>query len=265
MLHDRVVQRLVALLLADLDHAGDLVGLAFADEVRDRHVDDENFQRGDAARLVDAFEKVLRDDAFERFGKRGANLVLLVGRENVDDTIDCFRRARGVQRAEDKVAGGRGGQRQLDRFQIAHFTDEKDVRVFAQRAAQGGGERVRVHADFAMLHQAILAAMHELDRVFDRDDVIVPLHVGVIHHRRQRGRFAGTGRAGDQDQALLQHRKFLQHRRQTRDLRTVRTLRRDQTEDRRDAVFLLEEIRAVTGDARNFVAEIDVARFLRRV
>ena len=51
MFHDRVVERLVAFFLAHLNHAGDLVGLAFANEVRDRHVDDENFQRGDAARV----------------------------------------------------------------------------------------------------------------------------------------------------------------------------------------------------------------------
>ena len=130
---------------------------AFADEVRDGRVDDQNFQRGDAARFVDALEKILRDDALERFGERGADLVLLVGRENVDDTIDRFGGARSVQRAEDEVTGGGRGQRQFDRFQVAHFADEDDVRIFAQRAAQGGGERLRVHADFAMVHEAVLA------------------------------------------------------------------------------------------------------------
>ena len=214
MLHDRVVERLVALLLADLDHARDLVRLAFADEVRDRHVDDENLERGDAARLVDALEKILRDDAFERFRQGGANLVLLVGRENVDDTVDRFGGARGVERAENKVTGGGRGQRELDRLQIAHFTDEKDIRIFAQRAAQSGGERTRVHADFAVLHEAVLAAMHELDRILDRDDVVLPLQIRVIHHRRERGRFAGAGRAGDEDEPFFQQRKFLQHRRQ---------------------------------------------------
>ena len=81
MVHDGVVERLVALLLADLNHARDLVRFAFADKVRDRHVDDQDLERGDPAGFVDALEKVLRDDAFERFRQRGANLVLLVGRE----------------------------------------------------------------------------------------------------------------------------------------------------------------------------------------
>ena len=73
------------------------------------------------------------------------------GRENVDDTIDRLGGARGVQRAENKVTGGCGGQRQFDCFQVAHFADEDDVRVFAQGAAQRGGKRARVHADLAML------------------------------------------------------------------------------------------------------------------
>ena len=90
MIHDRVVEGLVALLFSDLNHAGDLVSFGFADEVRDRDVDDQNFERGDPARLVDALEKVLCDHALERFGQGGADLVLLVRRENVDDSVDRF-------------------------------------------------------------------------------------------------------------------------------------------------------------------------------
>ena len=103
-------------------------------------VEDQNFQRGDTALFVDALEKVLRDDAFERFGKRGANFVLLFGRENVDDTVDRLGRAWRVQCAEDEVAGAGGDEREFDRFKIAHFADQNDVRIFAQRAAQRGGK-----------------------------------------------------------------------------------------------------------------------------
>ena len=143
MLHDRVIQRLVAVLLADLNHAGNLVGLAFAHEVRDGRGEHENFQRGHAAFFIDALEKILRDDAFERFRKRRADFVLLFGRENVDDTIDGLGGARRVQRAENQVTGAGGYERQFDGFQIAQLADQNDVRVFAQRAAQRGGERLR--------------------------------------------------------------------------------------------------------------------------
>ena len=81
MFHDGVVERLVALLLADLDHAGNLVGLALAHEVGDGGVEHEDFQGGHAAGFVDAAEEVLGDDALERFGQGRADLVLLAGRE----------------------------------------------------------------------------------------------------------------------------------------------------------------------------------------
>ena len=54
MIHDRVVERLVALLFADLNHARDLVRFGFAHEVGDGHVDHQNFQRGDPAGFVDS-------------------------------------------------------------------------------------------------------------------------------------------------------------------------------------------------------------------
>ena len=53
----------------------------------------------------------------------------------------------GVQRAEHQVAGLGGGERQADGLQVAHFADQDDVRVLAQRRAQrlAEAERVAVH------------------------------------------------------------------------------------------------------------------------
>src|SRR5204863_6113317 len=97
--------RLVALLFTHLDHTRDLVRFSFTHEVRDSHVDHENLQGRHSSRRVDALEKVLRDYAFERLGQRGSDLVLLVGGEDVDDTIDRFGSARGVEGSENKVSG----------------------------------------------------------------------------------------------------------------------------------------------------------------
>ena len=80
-----------------------------------------------------------------------------------------------MQRSENKVAGRGSGESQLNGFEITHFSDEQDVWIFTQRTAQGRGERACMHSYFAMLDEAVLTAVHELDRVLDRDDVIVSL------------------------------------------------------------------------------------------
>ena len=93
MLKNGVIQRLIALLFAYLNHAGDLMRFRFAHEIGDSHVYHQNLERGHATRSIDAFEKILRNDPFERFSQGGADLVLLIGWENVDDSINCFGRA----------------------------------------------------------------------------------------------------------------------------------------------------------------------------
>ena len=109
VLHDGVVQRLIAFFLADLNHARDLVRFSLAHEIGDGGVDDQDLKGRDASRFVDAFEKILRDDALERLGQGSADLVLLGGREDVDDTIDRLGGIGGVQCAENEVTGsGRG-------------------------------------------------------------------------------------------------------------------------------------------------------------
>ena len=45
--------------------------------------------------------------------------------------------------------------------------------IFAQRRPQRVLERVGVRPDFALVDQALLVLVHELDRILDRDDVIV--------------------------------------------------------------------------------------------
>ena len=76
--------------------------------------------------------------------------------------------------------------------------------IFAQRGAQRLLERVGVLTDLALIDQALLVRVHELDRIFDGDDVIFAGAIDVVDERGQRGRFAGAGGAGDQHQALGQ-------------------------------------------------------------
>ena len=78
-----------------------------------------------------------------------------------------------------------------------------DVRVLAQHAAQGALEGRRVLADLALVDDRVAVAVQELDRVLDRDDVLVHRPVHVVDHRRERGRLAGAGRAGEQDDPAL--------------------------------------------------------------
>src|SRR5260221_9239350 len=108
--------------------------------------------------------------------------------------------------------------------------------------------------------------MHELDRVLDRDDMVLPIFVGVTHHGRQRSGLARPGWPGDDDQAGMKHGKFLQHRRQRRveffKILEGKNFAWNLPKDCRDAIFLIKEIGAKTRDVRYLVTEIHVASFL---
>ena len=60
---------------------------------------------------------------------------------------------------------------------------------------------MRVSGDLALVDHAILMVMKKLDRVLDGQDVVVPVDVDLVDHRRERRRFTGAGRAGDEDQS----------------------------------------------------------------
>ena len=83
------------------------------------------------------------------------------------------------------------------------LADQNDVGILAQRRQQRAREGGGVHADLALADQAVLAQVHELDRILDGEDVALFARVDVIDHGGERGGLAGAGLAGDQDQAVV--------------------------------------------------------------
>ena len=75
--------------------------------------------------------------------------------------------------------------------------------ILAQRAPQRLAERLGVEPDLALVDDAVVIRMQDLDRVLDRDDVLLPVAVHVVDHRRERRRLSGAGRAGDEDEAAV--------------------------------------------------------------
>ena len=174
-----------------------------------------------------------------------------------------------MQGAEDQMARAGSHQGQLDGFQVAQFAHQDDVRILAQGAAQGSGKRLGMNADFTMVNQAVLALMHEFDRIFDGDDMIAAVLVDVIHHGGERGGLARAGGAGDHDQTAVQHAELLQHVGE-RGVELLKVLEgenfgRNLAEDCPDAILLVEEIGAEAGDVRDLVTEVHVAGFFKHL
>ena len=155
---ERLLHRLHAAARAGLHDRVDLLDLALADQVPDGVVGKEDLERGDPAHAVGRRDERLGDDALERAGELDADLVLLLGREDVDDAVDRLRRALGVQRREDEVAGLGRRERGRDRLEVAHLADEDHVGVLAQRGPERLGERRRVEADLALVDDAAAVA-----------------------------------------------------------------------------------------------------------
>ena len=147
--------------------------MALADQVGDARVRDHHLDGGDAA-AADAREQPLADDAAQDAGEDRADLLLLDAREELDHAADRLGRVDRVHRREDEVAGLGRLERGLRGLGVAELADQDHVRVLAQRAAQRLAERLGVEPDLALVDDAALVGMEDLDRVLDRDDVLLP-------------------------------------------------------------------------------------------
>ena len=168
-----------------LDGRGDAEDLVFADQVSDTRGHDQGLERSHPT-AADTRDQLLGENADDRTAQLGANLVLLIGRKHVDNTVDRAGGTTGMQRTEHDVARFRSGDGSLDRFQVAQLTDENHIGVLSQGAANGLGKRGDIDTDFALIDRRFAVVVIKLDRVFDRDNVMIDCRVQIIDHRGQR-------------------------------------------------------------------------------
>ena len=134
-------------------------------------------------------------DRFDR------HLLAQMVRKVAQDALQRLGRVDGVNGRQHEMAGERRLHRHADRLPIAELADDDHVRALAQHVAKGDVKVRGVAADFALADPRHPIAMHELDRVLERDDVPGAGGVDVMHHRRHRGGFAGARRPGHQHEA----------------------------------------------------------------
>ena len=181
------VERLHAVLRAGLQVALDHVRLAVANAGANGVGRSHDLEGGDAPMYlavgVELRQEDLGDHGLESGGELGPDLRLLVGRERVDDTVDCLGRASGVERTEDQVAGFSGRHSGADSLDIAHFAYQDHVRVLTEGAADGLGEARHVIADLTLGDERLGRLVVEFDRIFNRDYVYAALVVDDVQHR----------------------------------------------------------------------------------
>jgi hypothetical protein len=108
-----------------------------------------------------------------------------------------------VQGREDEVTRLGGLQRGLRRLGVAELADEDDVGILAENTAQRLAEAFGVEADLALVDDAAVIRMEDLDGILDGHDVLLTRAVDLVEHRRERRRLAGAGRAGHEHEAAL--------------------------------------------------------------
>ena len=169
-----------------------------------------------------------------------------------------------MKRRHDEVTGLGGLERDLCGLGVAKLADEDDVRILTQRTAQRLAERRRVQADLALVDDAALLLVDDLDRILDRQHVVPPRAVDVIDHRREGRRLTRARCAGNKNEAAQLVRETLDARRHA-ELPERRDDRRDDAEREAHLLALAEDVDAETRKTRRLIGKVEVALFPEEV
>ena len=167
--------------------------LVLANQIPNRRRRHEDLERDHATSAARLRQQRLTDDPLEHERQLSPDLRLLMRRKHVDDAVNRLRRRVRVQRAERQVACLGDPKRRLGGFEVAQLADENDVRILAQRRTERFGKSMRVGMHLSLIDEAAFVLMDVLDRIFDRENVLVALVVDFVEHGGERGRLAATG------------------------------------------------------------------------
>src|SRR5690606_11893857 len=129
------------------------------------------------------------------------------------------------------------------------------VGVLAKRRTQRLAETERVAMHLTLVDQRLLAFVHELDRILDRDNVIRLVLVQVVDHAGERRRLAGARRTGDENESARMHRDVLEDAGRT-EIVERENLRRDRAEDRGASSVLIERVHAEARELRDLERKV---------
>src|SRR5262249_2632575 len=161
---------------------------------------------------------------------------------------------------EDEVAGFGGEQGSGNGFEVAHFADEDDVGILTKSGAESGGEIGGVDFDFALVDEALLVAVQELDGVFDGDEGVGAVGVDAVDDGCESGGLAGTGGAGDEDEAALLFANLADHGGQIQLFRGA-DLGGDDAQNHADVAALLKDVDAEAAEAGDAISHVQFGGF----
>src|SRR5215216_1822856 len=236
--------------------------LSLPDEVPHPRGRDHHLACHDTPLAVILGDERLGDDALQGVCELRTDLMLLMRRVYVYDPVNGLRGVLGVQRPEDEVPGLRRRYGERDGFEVAHLAYEYHVRVLPQHVLKSLGETLGVLVDLALVDDALLVVMQELNRVLNARDVLVSSLVDLVDHGGEGGRFAAPRRACNEDETARLLGKVLYGFRQPESA-DAHYLAGDGTESRAQSAPLEVDIDPEAGVVRQRVAEVELPLVLQ--
>ena len=130
-------------------------------------------------------------------------MLLLISGEHIDNTVNGFGSAHGMQGREDKLSRFGCSQYGLNGFKIPHFSQQNDIGSLPQCCPQSLLVSVGVMLDFPLADDAFLMGMQIFDWILNGNDMVITVAVDFINHTSQGGGFSASRRTGDQDESPL--------------------------------------------------------------
>src|SRR4029077_14377740 len=170
----------------------------------------ENFDGGDAPLAVFFRQQALGNNVPESLSEPGADALLIALRKNTNNAFDGFGGIDGAKRGHDQVPGFSRFESNLNRFTIAHLTDENDFGSLAQGSAESQRKGRRIAMKLALVNGGFLVPVQKFDGVFDGEDMECLVGVHLVDDGGECGGFARASGAGNQDDAVPQVHDFFQ-------------------------------------------------------
>ena len=198
-----IIHGLHTIALVDLNLGSQLICLVFTDQIPYRSIGHHHFKGCHTTGFRLFVDQLLGDDTFQYIGQLYTDLLLLIGREHIHNTVNGGRCAVGVQCGEYQMTGFCRRDGCGNGLQVSHLTYQDHIRVLTESCPKGAGITDGIAAQLSLVDHGFVVSVEILNGIFQCDNMLFVILIDQVDQGCQCGGLTAAGSTGYQHQTTL--------------------------------------------------------------
>ncbi len=201
--NNRIVHKHHSFLSWNLKNWVHMLRFSADDKISNRIIIKHDFACDDSSTSIGSRKKCLRNDSCKSESKLHTDLILLIWRERLDDTINRLDSIIGMECRKDEMSCLGKCDSCLDSGKVSHFSDDNDIRILTENWADSIRESIKLFSKLSLMNKRFFILIDKFYWIFKSHNMSLGITIDVLDHSRHSRRFSTSCWTSDKNNSFF--------------------------------------------------------------